>query len=169
MPSGFTDIELEIFGHLIFIPAFALQMGLALLFGLLVGIEREIKGKHASLRTFSFISAGSCLFTLLSVQAASGDRSGFYDMTRVAAQIVTGVGFLGGGVIFKTVDRIEGITTAALIWVVAALGMACGFNAIAIAVWSFLLFAFVHIISAFLYWIIYAFRDQDEEPKVMVG
>ena len=127
-------------------PVVAKQLFLAAVVGLLIGFDRAIRGKIASLRTFSMISVGSCLFTILSIEGSSG-ASPVLDTTRIAAQIVTGVGFLGGGVIFKTADRVEGITTAAMIWLTAALGMACGFNRIEAVYWAFAVGVCVHFIS----------------------
>lgn len=94
---------------------------LALLIGLLIGAEREYRSKSAGLRTMILVSLGSCLFTILSV------RIGVPGSTdRIAANIITGIGFLGAGVIFKGESRVAGITTATTIWMVAALGMAIG-------------------------------------------
>jgi putative Mg2+ transporter-C (MgtC) family protein len=94
---------------------------MALVVGFVIGAEREYRSKSAGLRTMILVSLGSCLFTLLSVRIgapASADR--------IAANIITGIGFLGAGVIFKDENRVGGITTATTIWMVAALGMAIG-------------------------------------------
>jgi putative Mg2+ transporter-C (MgtC) family protein len=128
------------------IPVVAKQLFLAAIVGLLIGFDRAIRGKIASLRTFSMISVGSCLYTILSMEGARGMATP-NDITRIAAQIVSGVGFLGGGVIFKTADRVEGITTAAMIWLTAALGMACGFNQVEAVYWAFAVGVFVHFAS----------------------
>src|SRR5690606_17607440 len=90
--------------------------------GAIVGLEREFKSKSAGFRTMILICVGSCLFTMLSstIVGKSDDR--------IAAQIVTGIGFIGAGVIFKEGISISGLTTAALIWVTAAIGMAIGFG-----------------------------------------
>ena len=96
--------------------------------GALLGLEREFANKPAGLRTNLFICVGSTLFTLASIiawQTLTGS-SPPSDPMRVAAGIVTGVGFLGAGVIFKTEESITGITTAAAIWFVAAVGMMIG-------------------------------------------
>lgn len=116
------------------------RVALAALLGLFMGVERAWHHKVASLRTFSMISVGACLFSVIS-QLGAG--AGSYDPTRIAAQIVAGVGFLGGGVIFKTSSRVEGITTAAMIWLVAAVGTCCGYGqpylaVTAVAIWSIL-------------------------------
>lgn len=98
-----------------------LQLSAALLIGTLVGAEREYHSKSAGLRTMILVSIGSCLFTILSIRIG-----GEGNPDRIAANIITGIGFLGAGVIFKDDNRVSGITTATTIWMVAALGMAIG-------------------------------------------
>lgn len=90
--------------------------------GAIVGVEREKKLKPAGLRTMILIALGSTLFTLLSKVLADGEP----DQSRVAAQIVSGIGFLGAGAILHDTLRIRGLTTAAMIWFMAAIGMLCG-------------------------------------------
>ncbi len=92
----------------------------AIIAGGLIGFEREYRDKSAGLRTLMFISIGTTVFTLLSVRYAGGDPS------RVAAGLVTGIGFIGTGVIRRNNGRVDGITTAAIIWVTAGIGMAIG-------------------------------------------
>lgn len=99
--------------------------------GSLFGLERGFARKDPSLRTFMIISLGSCAFTIVSVSGAEGVPNS--DPTRIAAQILTGIGFLGAGTIFKAKDRIQGLTTAALMWMVASVGMAVGFGRLDIA------------------------------------
>lgn len=94
---------------------------LALAAGGLVGLERELRDKSAGFRTLIFISMGAATFTILSSRLAA-DK----DPTRIAANIVTGIGFLGAGAILRDGLRITGLTTAATIWLTAALGMAIG-------------------------------------------
>ncbi len=96
---------------------------LAAALGALIGFEREWSQKSAGLRTNTLIAIGSALFTMLSIELSPGGSS---DPTRIASQIVTGVGFLGGGAILRTAGSIKGLTTAAMIWVNAAVGMAAG-------------------------------------------
>lgn len=150
-----TDSVLSFFGAEVPIPVEAKQLALSAVIGLVIGLEREFRGKPASLRTFSVISVGSCLFSILSVQAASGVGAPDHDTTRIAAQIVSGIGFLGGGVIFKTTDRIEGITTGALIWLASAMGMACGFNRSQLVFWACVIGVAIHLIIFVLYELIY--------------
>lgn len=89
----------------------------------LLGLEREAKDKPAGVRTFAVVALGACLFTLVSEHAFAGDDAA---VSRVVAQVVTGVGFLGAGTIIQVRDRVEGLTTAAGIWAVAAVGVAFG-------------------------------------------
>lgn len=94
----------------------------AMLAGAVIGIEREYRDKSAGFRTMIIIAVGSALFTLLSIKMGTAEK----ESTRIAAAIVTGIGFLGAGVVLKDGATIRGITTAATIWLVAALGMASG-------------------------------------------
>jgi putative Mg2+ transporter-C (MgtC) family protein len=91
-----------------------------------IGLERELDEKAAGLRTHILVSVGSALFTLVGAYGFTGFTNGSVDPSRIAAQIVTGVGFLGAGVIFRQGFTIRGLTTAASLWLVAAIGMAAG-------------------------------------------
>lgn len=99
----------------------AFQVLLALVLGALVGLERERRNRPAGIRTFTLVSIGSCIFTILSYRGFLGS-----DPARIAAQIVTGIGFLGAGVMIQRKGTIYGLTSAAGIWAVAAVGMAVG-------------------------------------------
>jgi putative Mg2+ transporter-C (MgtC) family protein len=92
----------------------------SIIIGVIIGTEREYRNKSAGLRTFILISFGSCIFTILSL------RIGVQNPDRLAANIITGIGFLGAGVIFKDDNKIAGITTATTIWATASLGMCIG-------------------------------------------
>lgn len=98
-----------------------IRLLLSVIVGGLIGAEREYKSKSAGLRTLMLISLGATVFTMLSMELG---EPGSPD--RIASNIVTGIGFVGAGVIFKTDTRLNGITTAATIWVTAAIGMAIG-------------------------------------------
>ena len=100
-----------------------LSILLAAVFGAAIGLEREISGKAAGLRTNVLICLGAAVFTIISRQIAVGTNA---SVARIAAQIVTGVGFLGAGAIIQDRGGIYGLTTAATIWMVASIGMACG-------------------------------------------
>jgi putative Mg2+ transporter-C (MgtC) family protein len=105
------------------------ELGLAFLLSALIGIERELRQKSAGLRTYTLVGLSSALIVLIS-------KYGFDDIlqpgrvvldpSRIAAQIVSGIGFIGGGVIFVRKDLVRGLTTAATVWLTAAVGMACG-------------------------------------------
>lgn len=94
----------------------------AALLGMALGIERELKQKDAGLRTNILIALGAALFTVMSIELAGPNG----DQGRIAAQIVTGIGFLGAGAIMRTDAGIQGLTTAATVWVNAAVGVAAG-------------------------------------------
>jgi putative Mg2+ transporter-C (MgtC) family protein len=107
------------------------RLGLALVLSSAIGVEREIAQKSAGLRTYSLVGVGSALFMMVSIFGfADGVRfpHAALDPSRVAAQIVSGIGFIGGGIIFVRRDTVRGLTTAAGVWVTAAVGMACGGN-----------------------------------------
>ncbi len=107
-----------------------LRIGASILFAFLLGLEREITGKFAGLRTHILVSAGACVFTLLSIYAfkmqVTEGFAGVNDPARIAAQIITGIGFIGAGTVMRHGNNIYGITTAATLWMCAAIGMACG-------------------------------------------
>ena len=98
-----------------------IKLGLALLLGGAVGVERELRSKSAGFRTIILICLGSTLFTIFSVIIGMPGNP-----DRIASNIVTGIGFLGAGVIFRSNTKVNGITTAASIWLSAALGMGIG-------------------------------------------
>ena len=101
----------------------ARRLLLAALLGGMLGFERELRQKSAGLRTNILIAVGAALFTLMSYEMAEGPGS---DPSRIAAQIVTGIGFLGAGAIMRTDSGVQGLTTAATVWVNAAVGVAAG-------------------------------------------
>jgi len=103
----------------------------AILLGFAVGLEREITNKYAGLRTNILVCVGACIFTIISIYgfpevSVTGDELGTRDTARVAAQVVTGIGFIGGGTVLRHGANVFGLTTAATLWVSAAIGMACG-------------------------------------------
>lgn len=99
-----------------------LRLVIAMVLGSLIGYERERKGKPAGVRTHGMVSLGAALFTVVSLHGFGGAG----DPGRVAAQIVTGIGFLGAGAILHERESVQGLTTAASLWVTAALGLAVG-------------------------------------------
>ncbi|GBQ21803.1 MgtC/SapB family protein [Gluconacetobacter sacchari] len=130
------------------------ELALAFVLSALIGVEREIRQKSAGVRTYTLVGVAAALFMLVS-------KYGFNDVlrpqvvvdpSRIAAQVVSGIGFIGGGVIFMRRDIVRGLTTAASVWLTAALGMACGAGlpalAIATTIGHFvIMFGFPKIIS----------------------
>ncbi len=109
---------------------FILRLLIAGLLGGLIGFEREFRAKEAGLRTHFVVALGSAMFMIISQYAFSGR----FDAARVAAQVVSGIGFIGAGVIIFQKNVVRGITTAAGLWVAAAIGLACGSGMYDIAV-----------------------------------
>ena len=107
-----------------------LRLVVALLLGAVIGWERELQRMPAGFRTHALVALGSAIFTIVSAYAFTGPLS---DPTRIAAQIVSGVGFLGGGAILHYGGTVRGLTTAASLWAVAAVGMASGAGLFVIA------------------------------------
>src|SRR5436309_10632871 len=108
-----------------------LRLALAAVLGGLIGVERELREREAGLRTHLLVALGSALFTIVGAYGFhafldSGANVVRADPTRIAAQIVTGIGFLGAGAIIRQGWSVRGLTTAATLWVVAAVGLACG-------------------------------------------
>ena len=107
------------------------RIGLAAALGGAIGLERELREREAGLRTHMLVAVGAALFTMVSAYAwadwSFSNREGLvFDPTRIAAQVVTGIGFLGAGAIIRQGLSVKGLTTAATLWVVAAIGMASG-------------------------------------------
>jgi putative Mg2+ transporter-C (MgtC) family protein len=105
------------------------ELGLAFVLSALIGLEREFRQKSAGLRTYTLVGLASALIVLISkygfTDVLSANRI-VLDPSRIAAQIVSGIGFIGGGVIFVRKDLVRGLTTAATVWLTSAVGMACG-------------------------------------------
>lgn len=114
------DLELQLAGRLV--------VGLVL--GAVIGLEREFHRQPAGFRTHSLVALGSALFTIVSAYGFAGSA---VDPTRIAAQIVSGIGFIGAGTILQHRGNIRGLTTAASLWSVAAVGMAAGAGLLAMA------------------------------------
>ena len=131
------------------------------LLGMIIGLEREISGKDPSLRTFCLICMGSCTFSVISAGMVASQ--GVVDPGRIAAQIVVGIGFLGAGTIYRSRNGISGLTTAALMWVTAAIGTAVGFGHIATAVSVTLISIAVMLLLGSLHRLIYFARRNGSE------
>jgi len=114
-----------------------IRLSVAMLLGVLLGAERITAGKTAGMRTHALVSMGSALFVIVSVLVSAEfiEKGAVnFDPLRVAAQIVTGIGFLGAGLIIFTGSKLRGLTTAAGLWVAAGIGMAAGFGYYVIAI-----------------------------------
>lgn len=116
----------------------AAQITLAMILSGVIGINRERSNKSAGLRTHMLTGTGACIFTILSLYAFPNS-----DTSRVASNIVTGIGFLGGGIIIQRKNEAYDLTTAAGVWATAAIGMAMGVGAWFLAVYSTLVFWFI--------------------------
>ncbi len=124
-----------------------IRVFLSLLLGGIIGFERELDNEPAGIRTHMLVCLGATLFTVISISIATTSA----DSTRIAAGIVSGIGFLGAGAIFRGQDRIKGLTTAADLWVLAAIGMAVGVGyylmAIVASIFLFIVLFFKKIIK----------------------
>ena len=115
---------------------FVVRVSAAIILGFILGLERELTNKYAGLRTHILVCLGACIFTIISIYGfpsyAEGDNiilnqaTGIRDTGRVAAQIVSGIGFIGAGAVLRNGPMIIGLTTAATLWISAAIGMTCG-------------------------------------------
>ena len=125
--------ELEIF----------IQLSMALLLGALLGLERILAGKEAGMRTFGLVSVGACLFVIVGEVVARQYVGALnFDPLRLASSVVTGIGFIGAGLIIFQ-HELKGLTTAAALWVASAIGVAVGFKLYAIASFATFLALFV--------------------------
>src|ERR687889_647850 len=105
------------------------RLGLALVLSAAIGLERELRQKSAGFRTYTLVGLGAALFSVAGAYGFQEELGGPgvpRDPSRVAAQVVTGIGFIGGGLIFVRRDAVRGLTTAATVWLAAAVGMAAG-------------------------------------------
>ncbi len=134
---------------------FTIKLALSLIFGLIVGIERELHGKPAGVKTFATLCVGSCLL---------GHVSTFtdWDPMRLAVGVVTGVGFLGAGALLKdpTAGHIEGLTTAAIIWTASAISLTFGLGHINVALQAALVVGCMVLLSAKISKFIDGFKNE---------
>lgn len=121
---------------------FFIRLLVAMALGMAIGIERFIHHKTAGMRTYALVSMGSALFVIISQVVALNSFITF-DPTRMAAQIITGIGFLGAGLIIMQDSKLSGLTTASGLWVAAGIGMAVGFGFYSIAIVTTLMTIFV--------------------------
>lgn len=114
---------MEIIFEIDLIKKFLLIVGISILCGFLIGLEREVRQKPAGLKTITLVTVGSAIFTFISKYGFTGSA---VDSSRVASQIVNGIGFLGAGTIIRSGLKIKGLTTAATLWIAASIGMVIG-------------------------------------------
>ncbi|HRY62424.1 MAG TPA: MgtC/SapB family protein [Candidatus Paceibacterota bacterium] len=131
-----------------------IQLTVAMLLGMTLGIERTIAHKTAGMRTYALISMGSAFFVIISeIMSAKYALMPAINPLLLPAQIVVGIGFIGGGIIFVQGDIVRGLTTAASLWVTAAVGMATGFKMYAPAI-------FVTIVTLFVFKVLWQIEDR---------
>lgn len=120
-----------------------IQLTVALVLGALLGFERLLAGKEAGMRTFGLVSVGSCLFVLIGELVLHNNYpTSSFDPLRIASSVVTGIGFIGAGLIIFQ-HELKGLTTAAALWVASAIGVAVGFKLYIIAMFTAFLTLFV--------------------------
>ena len=139
---------------------FGIRVGVATICGLIIGWERELKNKVAGIRTNVLVCVGACILTAVSFLVCDYYDS---DPTRIIGQIITGVGFLGGGVIFKIGDRVTGVTTASFIWVMCAIGVLAGVGFILLPIVLTFGLLGVSIIFKLLENRIFKYKHRDDE------
>lgn len=146
-----------------------LRIFVAGILGGLIGFEREIRAKEAGVRTHFIVALGSALFMIISQFAFTGQ----FDHARVAAQVVSGIGFIGAGVIIFQKNVVRGITTAAGLWVAAAIGLACGSGMFAIAIAATLMTIIcletMHFVTRKIGEKIFSVSVKEEDPEVLVS
>ncbi len=127
-----------------------LQLFLTVLLCGLIGFEREMKKRGAGLQTYSLVGLGSALFAVLTFHLRGDAAGGSIDPTHLIQAVATGIGFIGAGVVFRGEKHVEGLTTAAGLWVVSAIGIAVAMELYVEAVASTLLTLFVLVVFGFL-------------------
>ncbi len=152
---------MDIFSYAYTLPF--LQMILAMLLGTLLGVERTFAQKTAGMRTYGLVCMGSCLFILISTMVAETFVSvSSFDPLRLAAGVVTGIGFLGAGLIIMKDSKLSGLTTAAGLWVSCGIGMAVGFKFFSVAIFATILTLFSFTILWSIELRVKAFAKKDD-------
>ncbi len=145
----------------------SLRLIVALCLGMIIGLERIYSGHDAGIRTHGIMSLGSALFIVLAISSAVEFNAGYSEVVRTIGQIVTGVGFLGGGLIFVSNrdNHKKGLTSAATLWTTSAIGIACGFGYFGIAILTTVLVMFSLTIMGNLEWAILKVLGKYEQNK----
>ena len=144
------------------------QILLSFVLGGIIGLERDIHGSPAGVRTYAAVCLGSCVFGLISTHAQGAHYyQSVADPTRIAAQIVTGIGFLGAGVIFRSGVTMVGLTTAATIWATAAVGLSIAFSLYSVSLFSTFLIVVILSLNELPVWIKFKkkYRQTEEKSK----
>jgi putative Mg2+ transporter-C (MgtC) family protein len=144
-----------------------IELGTAFLLSAAIGLEREMRHKSAGLRTYTVVGTSAALFLLISKYGfmnVLADGRVVLDPSRVAAQIVTGIGFIGAGLIFVREDRVQGLTTAATVWLVTAVGMACAAGLLMLG----LAVTFAYFIVAYVFPLVMRFLPGTPMPTEQV-
>lgn len=127
-----------------------LRLGVAVVLGMVIGAERILVHKEAGMKTHSLVSLGAALFVIISeILAVRYGGDGSFDASRIASQVVVGIGFLGAGAIILQGNRLLGLTTAGGLWVTAGIGMSAGFGLWSLAIIATILVLFVLVIVYF--------------------
>lgn len=141
-----------------------MQLTFAMFLGLVLGMERSIAGKSAGMRTYALVALGSCLFVIISGYVSAANFNYFtFDPLRVTAGIITGVGFLGAGLIILRESHLRGLTTAAGLWVAAGIGVATGFKLYLLAFFTTVLTLVVFTIMWFAEEKVKSASNEDEK------
>ena len=145
-----------------FLESFWISIGVAVLCGAIVGLERQVRGKPAGVRTSILICLGTAVFIRLGASLAGP----MADPARVLGQLVTGVGFLGAGVMFSREGTVVGVTTAAVVWVLAATGAAIGFGlyagALALALVTVVILVGIELLESSVRWLARGVHGREE-------
>jgi putative Mg2+ transporter-C (MgtC) family protein len=145
------------------------QLFLAVVLGMILGTERSVvSDKQAGTRTYALVALGACLFSIISIQVTSGYLGLVsFDPMRVVAGIITGIGFLGAGIIIFKDSTLQGLTTAAGLWVAAGIGVAVGYSLYAIAIFTTILTLFIFTILLYMESKLDDFLDEHSKVKVV--
>ena len=138
---------------------FLFRLALATIAGALIGLEREMHGGPAGIRTYGAVSLGACGFALISQHVTGGDPG------RIAAQVVSGIGFLGAGAILRKEDRVSGLTTAGTLWATASVGLATGFGMYTLSIGTALLILFLLLAHDHPLWPKWRSRHEGKHPE----
>ena len=158
---------------------YIINLSLSVILGFALGLERELTNKYAGLRTHILVCLGACIFTMISIYGiptfAPGDNvildqaTGIRDTARIAAQVVTGIGFIGAGTVLRNGPMVFGLTTAATLWIAASIGMACGAGMYDVAIFATVLsIAVLTLIRIFEFQILPQSAKQAKRYKISV-